>query len=108
MRHAIDRLRCTAGRAGRPGRDCRNAHARPGCQVSRRPRRGRWLGPAAGPVALTILATGCGAHPPAAPEQPGVITVVAAENFWGSLVSQLGGSHVRVRSILTNPNPDPP
>jgi zinc/manganese transport system substrate-binding protein len=107
MRHAIDRLRCTAGRARRPGRDCRNAHARPGCQVSRRPRRGRWLGPAAGPVALTILATGCGAHPPAAPEQPGVITVVAAENFWGSLVSQLGGSHVRVLSIVTNPNTDP-
>jgi zinc/manganese transport system substrate-binding protein len=107
MRHAIDRLRCTAGRARRPGRDCRNVHARPGCQVSRRPRRARWLGPAAGPVALTILATGCGAHPPTAPEQPGVITVVAAENFWGSLVSQLGGSHVRVLSIVTNPNTDP-
>jgi zinc/manganese transport system substrate-binding protein len=33
--------------------------------------------------------------------------VVAAENFWGNIVSQLGGSHVRVLSIVTNPNADP-
>ena len=37
----------------------------------------------------------------------GVIHVVAAENFWGSLVSQLGGTHVSVLSIVTNPNADP-
>jgi zinc/manganese transport system substrate-binding protein len=36
-----------------------------------------------------------------------VINVVAAENFWGSLVSQLGASHVRVTSIITDPNTDP-
>ena len=35
------------------------------------------------------------------------IQVVAAENFWGSLASQLGGSHVQVLSILTDPNADP-
>jgi zinc/manganese transport system substrate-binding protein len=35
------------------------------------------------------------------------IKVVAAENFWGSLVSQLGGSHVSVFSIVTDPNADP-
>ncbi|MGA7860697.1 MAG: zinc ABC transporter substrate-binding protein [Thermoplasmata archaeon] len=35
------------------------------------------------------------------------INVVAAENFWGSLVSQLGGTHVNVTSIVTNPNTDP-
>jgi zinc/manganese transport system substrate-binding protein len=33
--------------------------------------------------------------------------VVAAENFWGSLVSQLGGTHVNVLSIVSNPNADP-
>jgi zinc/manganese transport system substrate-binding protein len=33
--------------------------------------------------------------------------VVAAENFWGSLVSQLGGIDVQVKSIVTNPNADP-
>ena len=36
-----------------------------------------------------------------------VIQVVAAENFWGSLVSQLGGTHVSVTSIVTDPNADP-
>jgi zinc/manganese transport system substrate-binding protein len=37
----------------------------------------------------------------------GVIKVVAAENFWGSLVSQLGGNHTSVLSIVTDPNTDP-
>jgi zinc/manganese transport system substrate-binding protein len=36
-----------------------------------------------------------------------VIQIVAAENFWGSLVSQLGGAHVNVTSIVTDPNTDP-
>jgi len=36
-----------------------------------------------------------------------VINVVAAENFWGSLVSQIGGAHVSVTSIITDPNTDP-
>jgi zinc/manganese transport system substrate-binding protein len=33
--------------------------------------------------------------------------VVAAENFWGSLATQLGGDRVEVTSIITNPNADP-
>jgi zinc/manganese transport system substrate-binding protein len=37
----------------------------------------------------------------------GIIQIVAGENFWGSLVSQLGGSHVNVTSIVTDPNTDP-
>jgi zinc/manganese transport system substrate-binding protein len=37
----------------------------------------------------------------------GVVQVVAAENFWGSLVSQLGGTHVNVTSIVSDPNADP-
>jgi zinc/manganese transport system substrate-binding protein len=37
----------------------------------------------------------------------GVVQVVAAENFWGSLASQLGGSHANVVSIVTDPNADP-
>lgn len=36
-----------------------------------------------------------------------VLQVVAAENFWGSLVSQLGGSHVHVVSVVSDPNADP-
>jgi len=33
--------------------------------------------------------------------------VVAAENFWGSLAGQLGGSHVKVTNIINNPDADP-
>jgi zinc/manganese transport system substrate-binding protein len=37
----------------------------------------------------------------------GVIQVVAAENFWGNIAAQLGGTHVDVISIVTDPNADP-
>jgi len=48
-------------------------------------------------------------QPPATPmaPTPSTIQIVAAENFWGSLVSQLGGSHAQVFSIVTDPNADP-
>ncbi len=36
-----------------------------------------------------------------------VIQVAAAENFWGSIAAQVGGRHVHVVSIITNPNTDP-
>jgi zinc/manganese transport system substrate-binding protein len=39
--------------------------------------------------------------------QAAVIRVVAGENFWGSLISQLGGSRTQVLSIVTDPNADP-
>jgi len=38
---------------------------------------------------------------------PGNITVVAAENFYGDIVRQLGAGHVTVVSILSDPNIDP-
>jgi zinc/manganese transport system substrate-binding protein len=38
---------------------------------------------------------------------PGLINVVAGENFWGSIASQLGGSRVSVHSVVTDPNADP-
>ena len=37
----------------------------------------------------------------------GTINVVAAENFYGNIVQQLGGSHVSVTSIISDPNVDP-
>lgn len=37
----------------------------------------------------------------------GDIQVVAAENFWGSLVSQLGGSRIHVFNVVSDPNADP-
>jgi zinc/manganese transport system substrate-binding protein len=104
MRHATREPRSTGGRQDHR---CRRQLARPRCPAARRPRRGRWLRTAAGPVALTVLATGCGAAGSATAARPGVVNVVAAENFWGSLVNQLGGAHVRVVSIVTDPNTDP-
>ena len=35
------------------------------------------------------------------------LNVVAAENFYGDLARQIGGSHVTVTSILSNPDDDP-
>lgn len=35
------------------------------------------------------------------------IDVVAAESFWGSIASQLGGTHARVRTIVKDPTADP-
>lgn len=35
------------------------------------------------------------------------LRVVAAENFWGSIAAQLGGSHVHVTSLITKPDTDP-
>src|SRR5665213_1589575 len=37
----------------------------------------------------------------------GKIQVIAAENFWGSLAGQIGGSKVKVTSIVSDPNADP-
>jgi zinc/manganese transport system substrate-binding protein len=37
----------------------------------------------------------------------GKLNVVAAENVYGNIAAQIGGSHVSVTSILTSPNADP-
>lgn len=39
--------------------------------------------------------------------QMGIVNIVAAENFYGDITQQLGGSHVKVLSILSDPNADP-
>jgi zinc/manganese transport system substrate-binding protein len=51
-----------------------------------------------------LLLAACGTTT-AAPSA--TINVVAGENFWGSIASQLGGSRVRVQSVVTDPNADP-
>jgi zinc/manganese transport system substrate-binding protein len=35
------------------------------------------------------------------------VTIVAAENFYGDVAAQIGGPHVKVTSILSNPDQDP-
>jgi zinc/manganese transport system substrate-binding protein len=55
-----------------------------------------------------LLFAGCAgstASPVVSPA--GKLPVVAAENFWGSIAGQLGGSKVAVSSIIVNPNIDP-
>ncbi len=63
------------------------------------------------PVATTAPAGGVASPAALAPSSPAaapyVINVVAAENFWGSLVSQIGGNWTHVTSIITDPNTDP-
>ncbi len=56
-------------------------------------------------VAAALLAA-CGTSVPAA-SSGGKLRVVAAENFWGSIASQVGGEHASVTSIVANPNADP-
>ena len=50
---------------------------------------------------------GCTAATPTSTTIAGVIQVVAGENFWGSIAAQLGGTHVSVISIVSDPNVDP-
>jgi zinc/manganese transport system substrate-binding protein len=50
---------------------------------------------------------GCGLSSPVSTGGPAVVQVVAAENFWGSIASQVGGSRVHVTAIIVNPDTDP-
>ena len=43
----------------------------------------------------------------AAPALADPVKVVAAENFYGDLATQIGGANVAVTSILSNPDDDP-
>src|SRR6266849_7392587 len=57
-----------------------------------------------GTLISTALAA-CGAPPSGTGS--GTMQVIAGQNFWGSIAAQLGGTHVSVTSIVTNPNADP-
>jgi zinc/manganese transport system substrate-binding protein len=41
------------------------------------------------------------------PSGSGKVELVAAENFWGSIASQIGGDHAHVTSMIVNPDTDP-
>ena len=60
---------------------------------------------------LTLVLAACGGStgPSSSTGQAsgGRLSIVAAEDVWGSIASQLGGSRVSVRSIVTDPNADP-
>ncbi len=56
---------------------------------------------------LVAFLSACGGSAASGKTTPGVVNVVAAENFYGNLAKQIGTSHVNVTSILSNPNVDP-
>jgi len=62
-----------------------------------------------GATASTTAASSGATPEPGSPAAGGgtVVPVVAGENFWGSITSQIGGAHVKVTSIITDPNADP-
>ena len=66
-------------------------------------------------VAATSAVTlaGCATSATHAGDQPAgrngatVVTAAASINAWGSILAQLGGSHVKTTSIITSPDTDP-
>jgi zinc/manganese transport system substrate-binding protein len=74
-------------------------------------KRSRRHAPALAAAALSaLLLAACGSSATGSTGSTGSSTkvvVVAAENFWGSIATQLGGAHAQVVSIITNPDTDP-
>jgi zinc/manganese transport system substrate-binding protein len=54
-------------------------------------------------IALALLVTKVAQAQPV----PRQVTIVAAENFYGDVANQIGGTHVHIISILSNPDQDP-
>jgi zinc/manganese transport system substrate-binding protein len=65
------------------------------------------LGYVALAVALAAAGLGLAASGSSSPAHGGRVEVVAAENVYGSMAAQIGGSHVAVTSILRDPSADP-
>jgi zinc/manganese transport system substrate-binding protein len=61
----------------------------------------------AGSLGLAACGSSSSSPPGTAATSGRVVQVVAGENSWGSIASQLGGAHARVVSIITNPETDP-
>ena len=59
-------------------------------------------------AALALVGGGCGkAKVGSSATAATGLQVVAAENFWGSIAAQIGGSRVHVTSVITSPATDP-
>lgn len=57
-------------------------------------------------ISLSVVAA-CSAPRSSARPASGPVPVVAAENVYGDIAAQIGGSRINVTSILSNPNADP-
>ncbi|WP_344791735.1 metal ABC transporter solute-binding protein, Zn/Mn family [Gryllotalpicola daejeonensis] len=69
-------------------------------------KRSRLLVPLALSTAVIALAA-CSSTPSDAQDTSGAINVVASTNVWGSVASAIGGDHVKVTSIIDDPDKDP-
>jgi zinc/manganese transport system substrate-binding protein len=58
-------------------------------------------------LSLTLALNACSGANTSPANDKGMISVVAAENFYGDIAQQLGAGHVSVISILSDPNVDP-
>lgn len=56
------------------------------------------------PLLLIPLLAGCASS---SAGSGAILRIVAGQNFWGSIASQLAGSHGKVQSVVTDPNADP-
>jgi zinc/manganese transport system substrate-binding protein len=65
----------------------------------------RWRLRVAAGAGAAVLVSGCGSS--SFGVRPGTIAVVAAENQYGNVASQIGGAYVSVTSVESNPNTDP-
>ncbi|MGA7193969.1 MAG: zinc ABC transporter substrate-binding protein [Anaerolineales bacterium] len=58
-------------------------------------------------LSLALALNACSGASASSTNNAGTVSVVAAENFYGDIVQQLGAGHVSVVSILSDPNADP-
>ncbi len=58
-------------------------------------------------VLAAVLVAGCGGSGSGPASASGKLQVVAAENTWGSIATQLGGNRVEVTDIISSPSADP-
>src|ERR1700726_544512 len=86
------------------GGGCRS-RSRMRAVCSARPR--MWAMAVCASMAASVAGCGNGGQSATAGSGGARLQVVAAENFWGSIASQLGGDKVAVRSIIVDPNTDP-
>jgi zinc/manganese transport system substrate-binding protein len=67
----------------------------------------QWLRSFASAAVALLAVAACGTSGSTGGSSSNTVEVVAAENFWGSIITQVGGSHVHVTSIIASPDADP-
>jgi len=55
-------------------------------------------------VGVVLLTAALGSAGSVVTAAPAKVSVVAAEDFWGSIARQLGGDHAEVKSIIADPD----